>query len=311
MPLMQFSTLVLPAPLGPISASSSARSTPNETRSSTVRPPKRKHSSSISSSAIPAPVTTVLLDGAIAAARAPARLAEVELLDVGMVAQARGITIEHDATVLQYIAVIDNLQRHGGALLHDHHGQRQLAADLDQLPHDVVDDHRRETQRQLIDEEQLGPADERAGDRQHLPFAARQEARRALTQIGEAREELINLGLAAALLGAADARGHGHEQILGHRQVGKHLLALRHQRDAELGIGVGLAVLDALLLESNGAFRDLGVVEAVEAGDGAQQGRFAGAIGAEDADDLSRRHSQRDALHRGYGALIDDLELVD
>jgi hypothetical protein len=49
----------------------------------------------------------------------------------------------------------------------------------------------------------------------------------------------------------------------------------------------------------------------VEAGDGAQQGRFAGAIGSEDADDLSRRHSQRDALQRGYGALIDDLELVD
>src|SRR5205823_4115468 len=143
-----------------------------ETRSSTVRPPKLKHSSSISSSAIPSPVATVLLDGAIAAARAPARLAEVELLDVGMVAQARGIAIEDDAAVLQHIAVIDDMQRHGGALLHDHHGQRQLAADLDQPPHDVVDDNGRETQRQLIDEKQLGPADERAGDGQHLPLTS-------------------------------------------------------------------------------------------------------------------------------------------
>src|SRR5436190_14736013 len=173
MPLMQLSTLVLPAPLGPISASSSAGSTARETRSSTVRPPKLRHSSSISSSAIPSPVATVLLDGAIAAPSASARLAEVELLDVGMVAQARGIAIEDDAAVLQHVAVIDNLQRHGGALLHHHHGQRQLAADLDQPPHDVIDDHGRETQRQLIDEEQLGPAHERAGDRQHLPFAAR------------------------------------------------------------------------------------------------------------------------------------------
>src|SRR5689334_11408941 len=173
MPLMQLSMLVLPAPLGPINASSSAGSTASETRSSTVRPPKRKHSSSISSSAIPSPVATVLLDGAIAAARAPARLTEVELLDVRMIAQPRGITIEHDATVLQHIAIIDNLQRHGGALFHDHHGQRQLAADLDQASHDVVDDNGRETQRQFIDEKQLGPADERTGYRQHLPFAAR------------------------------------------------------------------------------------------------------------------------------------------
>src|SRR5437868_315676 len=129
MPLMQLRTLVLPAPLGPISASSSAGAIAIETRSRTVRPPKLKHSSPISSSAIPSPVATVLLDGAIAAPRAPARLAEVEFLDVGMVAQARGIAIEDDAAVLQHIAVIDDMQRHGGALLHDHHGQRPLAAD--------------------------------------------------------------------------------------------------------------------------------------------------------------------------------------
>src|SRR5437870_3370084 len=108
MPLMQFSTLVLPAPLGPISASSSAGSTASETRSSTVSPPKLKPSSSISSSAIPSPIAAVLLHRAIAAAGPPARLAEVELLDVGMVAQACGVAIEHDAAVLQHITVINS-----------------------------------------------------------------------------------------------------------------------------------------------------------------------------------------------------------
>ena len=39
---MQLSTLVLPAPFGPISANSSPASTANDTPSSTVRPPKRK-----------------------------------------------------------------------------------------------------------------------------------------------------------------------------------------------------------------------------------------------------------------------------
>src|SRR5947207_15795693 len=118
MPLMQLSTLVLPAPLGPIRASSSAAPTASETRSSTVSPPKLKHSSSISSSAIPSPIATVLLDGAIASSCSAARMAEVELLDVGMIAQARGVTVEHDATVLEHIAVVDDLQRDGGALLY-------------------------------------------------------------------------------------------------------------------------------------------------------------------------------------------------
>ena len=121
---------------------------------------------------------------------------------------------------------------------------------VEQALHEIVDDDRREAQRQLIDEQQLGLADERGGDRQHLPLAARQQAGRALAQLGEAREELIDLRLAAALLGAPDARGHRHQQVLGHRQVGKHLLALGHQRDAEPGVGVGLAVLDALALET-------------------------------------------------------------
>ena len=72
-----------------------------------------------------------------------------------------------------------------------------------------------------------------------------------------------------------------------------------------------LAVLDAPALEDDRAFRDPRVVDAEEAGDRAQQGGLAGAVGAEDAHDLPGRDGQRDALHRGDGALVDDLELVD
>ena len=39
---MQLSTLVLPAPFGPISANSSPGSTAKDTSSSTVKPPKRR-----------------------------------------------------------------------------------------------------------------------------------------------------------------------------------------------------------------------------------------------------------------------------
>src|SRR5512145_3337333 len=105
MRLMQLKALVLPAPLGPMRANSSAGSTANDRSSSTVRPPKRRLKLSTSSSAIPPPAAAVLLDLAVAAARAAAGQAQIELLDVGMVAQAGAVSVEHDAAVLQDVAV--------------------------------------------------------------------------------------------------------------------------------------------------------------------------------------------------------------
>src|SRR6266850_437711 len=110
MPLMQLSTLVLPAPFGPISASSSLGPTPNETRSSTVSPPNRRVSVSTASSAIPPPAPAVLLDVAVAPART-GRLAEIEFLDVRVAAQPRGVAVEHDAAVLHHIAVVRDGER--------------------------------------------------------------------------------------------------------------------------------------------------------------------------------------------------------
>src|SRR5713101_1587725 len=116
MPLTQLSTLVLPAPFGPISANNSPLFTASETRSSTVRPPKRSDRRSISRSAIPPPATAILLDLAVAASL-PALAPEVELLDVGVAAQPLGRAVEHDLPVLHDVAVIGNLQGDRGALL--------------------------------------------------------------------------------------------------------------------------------------------------------------------------------------------------
>src|SRR5215218_1118303 len=101
MPLMQLSTLVLPAPFGPISANSSPALTLNDTSSSTVSPPKRSVRCAISSSAIPSPAAAVLFDLAIAAA-ALAGLAEIKLLHVFMVAQPFGGAVKHDPAVLHH-----------------------------------------------------------------------------------------------------------------------------------------------------------------------------------------------------------------
>src|SRR5262245_16080725 len=122
MRLMQLKALVLPAPLGPISANSSAGPTANDRSSSTVSPPNRRLRFSTSSSAIPPPAAAVLPDVAVAAALSAAHLAEIELLNVGMALKAGGIAVEHDAAVLQNVAVVGDLQRHRRALLDQHHG---------------------------------------------------------------------------------------------------------------------------------------------------------------------------------------------
>src|SRR4051812_39603050 len=116
MPLTQLRTLVLPAPFGPISANSSPPATLRETSSSTRSPPKRSERCSIASSAIPPPASTVLLDGTVASALA-AGMAEIEFLDVRMITQARGVTVQHDAAVFHDVTIVGNLQRHRRALL--------------------------------------------------------------------------------------------------------------------------------------------------------------------------------------------------
>src|ERR1700757_691017 len=128
---MQLSTLVLPAPLGPISARSSPGSTENEAWSSTTSPPNRRVRRSTASSAIPPPAPAILLDVAIAAPRAGGA-AEVELLHVGMLAQPLGGAVEHDAAVLHDVAVVRDGERDRGALLDQQDGEIELAADLDE-----------------------------------------------------------------------------------------------------------------------------------------------------------------------------------
>src|SRR4029453_5631273 len=306
MPLTQLSTLVLPAPFGPISANSSPASTESDTPSSTVRPPKRSVRPSIPRSAIPPPTAAILLDVAVAASLA-AGMAEIELLDIRMIAQPLGVPVEHDPAVLHHIAVVGDLERHGRALLDDQDGDAELAPDLGQAAQQVLDDDRRQTERQFVDQQQFGPAHDGAAERQHLPLAAREKAADAASEVAELRKVLIDQRLAAAALGMRDAARNRRHQVLGHREIGKHLVALGDQHDAAPGVLVRQPVLDALALEGDRALGDARVVETEEARDRPQGRALAGAVGTEQRDDLSGLDRERDALHRRDGALIDNL----
>src|SRR5437763_9751292 len=149
MPQMQFSTDVLPAPLGPMRASSSPLFARSDTSRSTERPPKARETRSSSSSAIPAAATPVLLDLAVAATLA-GRGAEIELADVLMRAQPLGRAVEHDASVFHHVAVIGDVERHLRVLLDDEKRHAKAITDLAQAVHQFLHRERGEAERQFV-----------------------------------------------------------------------------------------------------------------------------------------------------------------
>src|SRR5215470_4360383 len=159
---MQLSTLVLPAPLGPMSAKSSFGSTEKDTSSSTVNPPKRKLKSWTSRSAIPPPRSAILLDVPVRTA-IPVGLSEIELLHVLVALQSIAITIQDDPAVPQNVGIVSDLQGRRGALLDQQNSDPKLITNDEQLAGQVVNRRRRETQRKLVHEQQLRPAHERCG----------------------------------------------------------------------------------------------------------------------------------------------------
>ena len=73
----------------------------------------------------------------------------------------------------------------------------------------------------------------------------------------------------------------------------------------------GLDAVEALAAEADVAARDLAFLGLQQAGDGLQRGGLAGAVGAEQGDDLALRHRQRQAAQHEDDVVVDDLDVVD
>src|SRR6476646_8685286 len=190
MPLMQLSTLVLPAPLGPMRANSSPCPTANDTLSRMVSPPKRRPRRSMASSAIPPPRAAILFDVAVGAPLAGG-LAQVELLDVLMTLESLAISVEDDASVLHHISVVGDLQRRGGALFDQQDADAEFVADGPETTGEILDNDRCQAERQLVDQQKLRPTHQGRADRQHLSLAAGQKAGSPASQFGKERKEMI------------------------------------------------------------------------------------------------------------------------
>src|SRR4029077_7351063 len=104
----------------------------------------------------PALAAPVLLEVAIGLARADLVEPEIELLDVGVLLQGFSRALEYDPAVLHDVAVVGDIERHGGVLLDQEHGQAALFAQTPDDGEDLLDEPRRQAERRLVEQDYLG-----------------------------------------------------------------------------------------------------------------------------------------------------------
>ena len=163
---------------------------------------------------------------------------------------------------------------------------------------DLVDDDGRQAERQLVEQDQLRRRHERPADRDHLLLAAGHLRDRLLASIGEPREQAVDILQRVAQHRPAAWQERAAHQIFLHRHAGEQAAAFRHQSHAQADNLFGRQRIDAPALELDAA-GDMGRSPAIHhADDGAQQGRFAGAIRADDGVDRALFDAEPDAVER-------------
>src|SRR4051794_30385269 len=219
---------------------------------------------------------------------------EIRLADVRARKKLFRRTGEHDAAALEHVTAACHRERHARVLLDDEHGCPEGAVDLaDALEH-REHEARGEAERRLVEEEEPWPAHQSPSDREHLLLAARElpaEDAPEPAQIGKQIEDLLQI------LDARPRRG-SEAQVLLDRQTGKNAAPFRHVGDAQADEGLRLRAMDRRAGKGDRA--SLGPHQA---GDGAQRGRLAGSIRAEERDDLSFAHFERHAAKRADAAV--------
>src|SRR5215472_1759788 len=121
----------------------------------------------------PALAPAVVLEVAVRLACADLVEPEIELLDIGVLAQALGRALEDDAAILHDIAMVGDVERHARVLLDQKHGQLPLFAQPADDAENLLDQQRRQAERGLVEQDHLGLGHQCPANHQHLLLAAR------------------------------------------------------------------------------------------------------------------------------------------
>ena len=201
-------------------------------------------------------------------------------------------TLQHDPARLHHVGPVRHTQRLIRVLL-DHQHRRALAPDVGDDRERLLDERGRETQRRLVEENESRAGHERAADREHLLLAAREGARGLTPPLGEDRKVGAHALEVTHDLRAVSSHVRPHREVLFDREVRKDASPLRTVGDAGLEHIGGLEAADHAVLE-----KDAPRGRAEEAGDRAERGRFAGAVGPDETHELAPADLQIEAAQR-------------
>ena len=156
----------------------------------------------------------------------------------------------------------------------------------------------------LIQHQQPGIGHQRASDRQHLLFAARQVQAQVACALLQARKQLVHPLQGPRVLAAKAVVGRGH-QILVDREIGEHLTLFRHQPDAQPRDLVRGQAGDVLTGEA-----DAPGARSQDSHDRTYGGSLAHAVAPDHGDELALGHRQADTEQR-LGISVKGLKIVD
>ena len=192
---------------------------------------------------------------------------------------------------------------HEGVLLDDQDG-RSLRVDVADHLEDLLDQDRGKAHRRLVEEQQLRVGHQGAPDRQHLLLATGQRPAglaRPLAKPREEREDALEVPLELDLVGP---RVGTHLEVLEDGHPAEDAPTLGRVAHAPPHEPVGRHVRDVVPVE--GERPGPGVHEAAE---GAEGRRLAGAVGAQQGDDLTLVDLQGDPLE-GVDVAVVRMHLV-
>ncbi len=201
-PEMRSNIVVLPAPFGPMMPTISPAPTSNVTPSTARMPPKlTDNPSTLNTGTASASCTyrwRTLAPDPFVESRWPSsrrrrrrrrRGQEHRAQQVGTIEQLGGGATEADLAALHEVRPVGDGERDVHALLDEHHRHAVGGHALDDRQ-ELADDHRREPERQLVDQQHLGPHDEAHREREHLLLAAGQVGGGRVEPLAEDREGL-------------------------------------------------------------------------------------------------------------------------
>ena len=114
---------------------------------------------------------------------------QIRFLHGGIREELVGGVFHDDAAVFHDIGAVGDTERLVGVLLDEENGGA-VGIDLLDDGENLLDDDRREAEGRLIKQEQRRAGHDRAGNRQHLLFAAGQRAARLVAALGEDGEQI-------------------------------------------------------------------------------------------------------------------------